>query len=568
MYPLTKRNVAAKQQDVGSTGTLEIMKQVMNTSANPCLDFFNYACGNWEKHFGNMTTFDLIGETVLKVGYQRLNKQVVTPLQLSVTDRVVAAIQTCFDVWTRQLDNVKAVTKFLNDSGVLLPPLAIETTLNPLQLMMKLNLKLGIPAVFMLRPLIDLRTNDRLILTFMEDVVFRDDLLQTKFCLIEPKLIWVVDQFMKEYRDNPVPFARWMTVLVHYYFASASSYPLQNTFRIFIPKCLNYMEYLAPHAVNALLTEYIVSTDHVETTKHMFRSMKKVFPKFLNWTKSDQRNRTLKSIKNLTAVFGVPRRFYSHAVMNQEYRFLPIFRGPFVENLLKAFQDKAETELFNYAYTKVPQAMSQELSHILYPSQVPNAHYYRNIHSIYIPSVMMSPLTVVDESLAASYGLAGSVVAHEIGHSFDPIAAGQSSNLMPSRSPRVPRWEGYQKRLDCIVRLYDALGVRSGTRNYSMSTRTENFADISGLEMVQAALATDACVGLDANSPIAGLTNKQLFYVARCFLWCTSRGRATDTRPSNPHIANLHRCNTVLGQSSDFRNTFKCPRSTSCPILT
>ncbi|XP_042145604.1 neprilysin-1-like [Ixodes scapularis] len=391
---------------------------------------------------------------------------------------------------------------------------------------------------------------------------------QTKFCLIEPKLIWVVDQFMKEYRDNPVPFARWMTVLVHYYFASASSYPLQTTFRIFIPKCLNYMEYLAPHALNALLTEYIVSTDHVETTKHMFRSMKQVFPKFLNWTKSDQKNRTLKSIKNLTAVFGVPRRFYSHAVMNEEYRFLPIFRKPFVENLLRAFQGKAETEFFNYAYTKVPQVMFQELSHILYPSQVPNAHYYRNVHSIYIPSVMMSPFTVVDESLAASYGLAGSVVAHEIGHSFDPIAAGQSSNLMPSRSPRVPRWEGYQKRLDCIVRLYDALGVRSGTRNYSMATRTENFADISGLEMVQAALATDACVGLDANSPIAGLTNKQLFYVARCFLWCTSRVRAADTRPSNPHIANLHRCNTVLGQSPDFRNTFNCPNATSCPILT
>ncbi|CAN7938817.1 unnamed protein product [Ixodes hexagonus] len=548
------------------------MEDVMDMSLDPCRDFFSYVCGNWERRYGNATTFDVIAKSVLAVGSQRIMREALSPLQGLVTERVMAAIQTCLDVEMTKIDNSDAVTRFLSEHGVQLPPVGNETTLNPLQLMMKVNLALGIPAVFMLRPLTDLRTNDRLILTFMEDEEFTGS-ARTAFYLLQPRMISVANQFMEKYRDNPVPFAQWMTLLVHSYFASASSYPLQKASDTYASRCVNYVEYLAPHALNSLITESIVSTDQVETAKHILRYIKNAFPSFLNWTRRDHKDRAVERVKNLTTVFGIPRRFYSPVVMNSEYHFLPIFRGSFAENILTAYKARAEIEIFNYAFARTPRKMELDLSHKVCLRQAANAHYYRHMHAMYIPSVMMSDLTIVEGSLAASYGLAGSIVAHEMGHVFDPTTGTFSAYGLMLYAPSLPKdmlhWEGYKERLNCIVRLYESLGVRLAHGNYSIRTRDENFADIAGLEMVLVALESDVCVRLDDASPIKGLTNRQLFYVARCFLWCTSRKRSRLRSPRDPHAAIFHRCNVVLAQSADFRNTFKCTKAAnvSCPIF-
>lgn len=391
---------------------------------------------------------------------------------------------------------------------------------------------------------------------------------ETVFYLADERVLDVVTTLVDTYGYNVYPFAYWMLVFVHCYFASASSHRLQTSFHDYRSRCFLYMTYLAPHAENVLITEYMVATDEIETAKHIYRRIKDIFPTFLKWTGNKTREWAIRRFNDVTLVLGVPSDFYSPAAMNREYRFLPTFDGPFAENLMAAYKARADLELFKYAYSKTPLKMHRDLTHVVYPKQAVTALFYPYTHAVHVSSAYLSDMRVIEGSLAASYAITGRTLGHELAHAFDRNNLWADPDGLWKDTELNRTWTGYEDRVNCIVRLYDALGVRSRSRNYSTSTLAENFADLAGMEMALAAMESDSCVKLDAQSPIDGFTNRQLFYLAHCFQFCATRDVASQSS-DDLHAALVHRCNTVLGASVDFRKAFRCPvrGHVSCPVL-
>ncbi|KAM7291197.1 neprilysin-1-like [Ixodes scapularis] len=459
---LWRSSEIGKHETKTQESTLELMQKAMNRTLDPCRFFYEYVCGNWERaHPGAVDTFQVIEQAVLDTVNETIKNARVNPFRRSATERVTAAVQSCWAVASEKQENLAGLSDFLRRHNIDLPPTRTEGLPSPIDVMMKLNLLLNIRTVLFVQPELDLRSQDRMILTF--------------------------------------------------------------------------------HPNNNLLKEFLtkVSTDDVQTAKHIFQHMKRASGTFFSWMDNRTRALALRRFDKLSLTLGVPRKFYSPAILEKEYAFLPLFRGTFLEELLSAFRDKASITIFEYTYGPKGQTMDRDVLSFSLVPPITNAYFFRYIHTIYFPTVILAKPLLVVESLAATYGSFGSILGHEIGHAFDPISqsmdpGGGKEEWMSSRSRR-----DYQARIDCVIRLYDATGVRVDT-NYSVATLNENFADILGLQIALAALESDPCVRLDAESPLKGFTNRQLFYVSFCNQYC-AHGWLAYNYFDGPHAGNYHR---------------------------
>ncbi|KAG0418488.1 hypothetical protein HPB47_004836 [Ixodes persulcatus] len=325
---------------------------------------------------------------------------------------------------------------------------------------------------------------------------------------------------------------------LHYYFAGASSYRLPKLFIAYKDRCLTYVRHVAPHALNVLLTQLIVSTDDVQSAKHIITKIRNLFPKFYNWTDTESRQLAMKRLNDIRVILGIARKFYSPAVMEKEYRYLPVFEGPFLQDLLQAFKNRAEVELFAFAHGTGK--LERDASVFTELAQYGNAFYTPHLHTVYIPSAILTEPFVMLDSHVATYALLGTVLGHEISHAFGPksvdlLATGIRRRWMTNRT-----WRDYSARLDCIIDLYH----QPSFVRYARLTLDENYADVAGMEMAFAAMRSDPCVKLDAPSGIEGLNNMQLFFVAHCYMYCTSDNPRTYFYDG--YAANYHRLQPPL----------------------
>lgn len=151
-------------------GGLKRIERVMNRTISPCNDFVGYVCSRWKKiHPGISSPFKLVEEEVLFRAESDLLKAVVDPLQTLAVEKVTAAVQNCYAVSVSKAENLHVLNEFLANNGLQLPAGSDQAVPGPLELLVTLNLRLGIPLLLNLRPAIDLRTDDQMILTVMTD---------------------------------------------------------------------------------------------------------------------------------------------------------------------------------------------------------------------------------------------------------------------------------------------------------------------------------------------------------------------------------------------------------------
>ncbi|CAN7947650.1 unnamed protein product, partial [Ixodes hexagonus] len=142
----------------------------MNRDVNLCDYFLHFACGKWKDVFPkDSSPFRVVETKIVYPAQREMMKITVNPLQTLATDKVTAAVQNCYAVRIKRVENLQALNAFLVRNGIQLPPVSGQPVPSPLELLVKLNLRLRIPLLFTLRPAIDLRTEDRMILTFMTD---------------------------------------------------------------------------------------------------------------------------------------------------------------------------------------------------------------------------------------------------------------------------------------------------------------------------------------------------------------------------------------------------------------
>ncbi|CAN8006550.1 unnamed protein product, partial [Ixodes hexagonus] len=299
----------------------------------------------------------------------------------------------------------------------------------------------------------------------------------------------------------------------------------------------------------------------------ILKKLRDLFPTLFRWYDAKSRVNAMKRLNDTIVTLGIPSKFYSPAVMESVYSYLPVFNGPFVEDLLRAHRERADLELFIYAKGETLRKTDRDASIFSTFHQFGNAFYVPYLHTVYVPSAMLSSPFVLLESLAASYGLTGGTLAHEILHGFSPLWVEKDRTGVKLEWMSDKTWDDYHKRLECIIDQYDDPNAPTGS-NYSVMTLDENYADIAGFELLLEAVKSDPCIKPDAPSAIEGLTNKQMFYVGRCFKYCATHDLAYGYYGGG-YATFSQRCNKVLSNFRDFWETFQCqtPSHKLCPQL-
>lgn len=182
-------------------------------------------------------------------------------------------------------------------------------------------------------------------------------------------------------------------------------------------------------------------------------------------------------------------------------------------------------------------------------------------NEVVLPAGLLQPL-LFDVALPAAmrWGAAGSMMAHEWTHAFD--ARGQ---LFDASGRTAPWWSettraGFEDALQCLVERYDQIEIEPGLRVDGRLTAAENAADLGGVALSHRAWQAEAGAAARAPSPIAGLDNQQLFFVAYAQTWCAqpqpgydAAMARRDTR-ARPRV----RVNGPLAELPAFRAAFSC----------
>ena len=115
-----------------------------------------------------------------------------------------------------------------------------------------------------------------------------------------------------------------------------------------------------------------------------------------------------------------------------------------------------------------------------------NAYYDPTANLVYLPTAMMSDsfFRKIDslETLANNYGSLGTVISHEIVHSFDTYGRMFDADGLLRNWWSKEDYERYQKEIDKVIAHYDRISV-FGSQIDGKVTVSENMADILGLKL-------------------------------------------------------------------------------------
>jgi endothelin-converting enzyme/putative endopeptidase len=195
--------------------------------------------------------------------------------------------------------------------------------------------------------------------------------------------------------------------------------------------------------------------------------------------------------------------------------------------------------------------------------------YDPRANQIVLPAGLLQP-PLFDVALPAAmrWGAAGAMIGHEWTHGFD--AQGQ---LFDAAGRLAPWWSeataaAFSDASQCLVDRYASFDVAPGLHVDGKLTFAENAADLGGVALAHRAWRAEAGDRAGARSPIAGLSEEQLFFVAYAQTWCARAQPAYDAAMarSDARARPRFRVDGPLPELPAFREAFSCPPAPVCRI--
>lgn len=178
---------------------------------------------------------------------------------------------------------------------------------------------------------------------------------------------------------------------------------------------------------------------------------------------------------------------------------------------------------------------------------------------VFPAGILQPPLFSTELPMAVNFGAIGSIMGHELTHHFDDQGRKfDASGAMESWwEPQVIT--DFEAKASCVVDAYGAYEALPGMNVNGQQTLGENIADIGGLKAAHAAYMKWAEQNPE-QSPIPGLDNEQLLFVAYAQNWCQKISPEMEKVRimSDVHSPGRFRAAGALSHNPEFWEAFSC----------
>ncbi len=271
--------------------------------------------------------------------------------------------------------------------------------------------------------------------------------------------------------------------------------------------------------------------------------------KTLEWMDEPTKKEALKKLAAMQVKIGYPDKWL-------DYSMLPIDRGPFVLNAIRAekFQTTRDINKIDKPVDRTDWGMT--------PPTV-NAYYNPNMNEIVFPAgILQPPFFYANADDAINYGGIGAVIGHEMTHGFDDQGRqfDAAGNLRDWWTPQSAA--KFKERSQAIVNQYNEYEPLPGLHVNGELTQGENIADLGGVKLAYAALQKALEKNPQARAEkIDGFTPEQRFFLSFATIW-KSKQRDEDLKlrlNTDPHSPAHYRVNGPASNLLEFQKAFNLP---------
>jgi endothelin-converting enzyme/putative endopeptidase len=263
----------------------------------------------------------------------------------------------------------------------------------------------------------------------------------------------------------------------------------------------------------------------------------------LPWMTEETKKAALAKLAAITNNVAVPKKW-------RDYSKIAVGRDDFYGNVerISKFQRARDLEKIGTVTDKSEWMMT--------PPTV-NAFYSPQYNSINFPAgILQSPFFDPRRDMAVNYGGVGAVIGHEMTHGFDDQGRKfDGSGNLRDWWTAVDAAE-FEKRAACVANEYS--GFTAGDVNVNgRLTLGENTADNGGIRIAYLAME-NALNG--KKEKLDGFTPEQRFFLGYAQIWCENATPQSDRQQAltNPHSPGRYRVSGVVQNMPEFQQAFSC----------
>ncbi|KAG5675325.1 hypothetical protein PVAND_005236 [Polypedilum vanderplanki] len=329
--------------------------------------------------------------------------------------------------------------------------------------------------------------------------------------------------------------------------------------------CTSLVADKAPVAIGALyISEYFSEADKIaaeQMVNEIIAEYKNLIKNSI-WIDEVTKSSALEKADNMLIFIGYHEKL-RQADANNYYNELQQW-DEFFEMTLSLTIFRTDKD-FKRAHSKDPEPDWTKYSK---PATV-NAFYNSKDNSIQFPaSILQFPFFDKFRPDVLNFGGIGSIIGHEITHSFDDFSS--KFNTWSEASRNI-----YNERIKCLIDQYSSYHVPEIEKYFNISnfhlngmlTLRENIADNGGVKLAYYAFKKRSSEFNDINLVgLESLTNDKLFYISFAQAFCSVE-RPTKMKSnveSDLHTLSKFRVIGVLSNLEEFSRTWNC--STKSPM--
>ncbi|CAG2113218.1 unnamed protein product [Medioppia subpectinata] len=275
------------------------------------------------------------------------------------------------------------------------------------------------------------------------------------------------------------------------------------------------------------------------------------------WLDSTMKDNFKSRVNSIESKIGVPKVFTNQSEVDLLYDTLDLdYEDILVTNIFKMARHQVILEL-----KKLNRLVDPEEEWIFQPL-IANAYYDPITNNIIMPpGILRFPLISFERPGYLDFATLGIVIGHEISHSM-----GTDSRKFMQYTNGSNWWTTdvnslYKEKAKCFAQQYSQYLIES-TDEYLNGNHTleENICDFAGLQQSYTAYKLNKDNKFEQLPGLTNYTSDQLFFIQYAQIWCEVVSNEGHRRSLlDDHSPGRYRANGVLVNTEQFSNAFMCP---------